>query len=291
MIAVVVGTGYTGRRLLGRLPAGEAVGLSRSMPRPEPAARIEIVDLDRDEKPALELPRDYSVVYTVPPAAEAGAEPESPAADPRLGRLLGHLLPPPSRFVYLSTTGVYGNRNGAVVDEETEPKPETGRAGRRLAVERRLASWCGDNGSKLIVLRVPGIYGPGRLGVDRLRAGEPVLAEAEANPGNRIHVDDLVECCIAALCAGVPAGIYNLGDGDRRTSTWFAAEVARQAGLPPPPTVDREEAERRFSARRLSFLAESRRVDTRKMRDVLGVTPSYTDAADGIRASLLEENP
>ncbi len=84
----------------------------------------------------------------------------------------------------------------------------------------------------------------------------------------------------------MPAGIYNLGDGDQRSATWFAAEVARQAGLPEPPIVSREEADATFSERRLSFIRESRRVDTSRMREILGVTPIYTDAAEGIRASL-----
>ena len=116
-----------------------------------------------------------------------------------------------------------------------------------------------------------------------------MITEAEANPGNRIHVDDLVACCITALLDDNVTGTFNVGDGDFRTSTWFTKEVARQAGLEVPPEISREEAEATFSARRLSFLGESRRVDTRRMREELGVTPLYTDAADGIRESLFED--
>ena len=82
------------------------------------------------------------------------------------------------------------------------------------------------------------------------------------------------------------AGIYNVGDGDHRSATWFASEVARQFGLEAPPVISREQAEREFSPMRLSFLGESRRIDTTKMRNELGVTPLYEDAADGIAASL-----
>jgi nucleoside-diphosphate-sugar epimerase len=87
----------------------------------------------------------------------------------------------------------------------------------------------------------------------------------------------------------VPAGIYNVGDGDTRTTTWFMNEVARQAGLAPPPTVTRDEAERTFSPMRLSFLRESRIVDVSKMRQTLGLNPKFTNPADGIAASLREE--
>jgi nucleoside-diphosphate-sugar epimerase len=102
-------------------------------------------------------------------------------------------------------------------------------------------------------------------------------------------VDDLASCCIAALSSDVPAGIYNVGDGDTRTTTWFMNEVARQADIPPPPTVTREEAEKTFSPMRLAFLRESRIVDITKMRETLGVVPTYANPTDGIAASLKEE--
>ena len=142
----------------------------------------------------------------------------------------------------------------------------------------------------MVILRVPGIYGPGRLGIDRIQAALPVLEEKDANPGNRIHVYDLATCCIAGLSPDVPDGIYNVGDGDHRSGSWFTNEVARQSGLPPPPTISFEEAQKTFSPMRLSFLRESRIVDTTRMREVLGVTPRYADAADGIAASLVEES-
>jgi len=283
MRTLVIGVGYTGRRLLERLP--DAVGLSRSAP--DPARRL---DLDDDGEKTSLTPFSgagggYDLVYTVAPDADVGGDDD----DPRVARLLSRLPVAPRRFVYLSTTGVYGDRDGAVVDESTPVKPRSARAVRRVVVERQLGRCCESNGCVLVILRVPGIYGPGRLGVERVRERAPVLEESAANPGNRIHVDDLVSCCIAALADGVPAGIYNVGDGDERSSTWFASEVARQLGVAPPPTVTRSDAEREFSPMRLSFLAESRRVDTRRMREVLGVVPRYPDAAEGIRASLAAE--
>ena len=190
--------------------------------------------------------------------------------------------------MYLSTTGVYGNRGGATVDESTEPRPESDRAARRLSAEQQLTQWCTARKSVAIILRIPGIYGPGRLGLERIREGMPILAEEDANPGNRIHVDDLAACCIAALSDEVPGGVYNVGDGDHRSSTWFTNEVARQANLPPPPTITRAEAEETFSPMRLSFLRESRVVDTTRIRDRLGVTPMRP--ADGIARSLASKN-
>ncbi len=163
------------------------------------------------------------------------------------------------------------------------------RAQRRLAAEQQLLEYCSHSNCEAVILRVPGSYGPGRLGLERIQSGSPVITEADANPGNRIHIDDLVQCCIAALRPETPAGIYNVGDGDFRSSTWFMATVAELAGCPPPPRISRDAAEATLSATRGSFLREARRLDTTKMRDTLGVVPRYGNPVDGIRASLLED--
>ncbi len=278
---VVVGVGYTGRRILERLPTAAATGLSRSaVHSPRPTA---VLDLDAASELPIRLPDTFDVIYTVPPA-------RSTAEDLRLQTLLDLLEPPPGRFVYISTSGVYGNHDGAWVDEATPPSPGTPRAKRRQDAEQRLTAWGKRRSVEIVILRAPGIYGPGRLGIERIRRGTPILVEADANPGNRIHVDDLAASAIRALSRAVPPGVFNVGDGDQRSSTWFVHEVARQIGLPTPPTVSRSEAEKTFSRQRLSFLAESRRVDTTKMREVLGFVPQYGNAEDGIRASLAEES-
>lgn len=277
---LVVGTGYVGRRVLESLADGEVIGLSRSaLTTSKP---VVLLDLDVDSSLPLLLPADYRVLYTVAPSTEADQ-------DVRLQRFIDSLDKAPQAFVYISTTGVYGDRDGECVYENAEPAPLTPRASRRVAAERLLQDWSQAHSVRLVILRAPGIYGPGRLGLGRLRSGEPLLNEADANPGNRIHADDLAACCIAALTDNTAQGVFNVGDGDERSSTWFASEVARQAGLPAPPTISRARAEATFSARRLSFLRESRRVATNRMRDVLGVTPTYANAEDGIRASLSED--
>jgi len=273
---IVAGAGYTGGRVLAALGPERASGFRRS---PAPGAGTVRIDLDREVVSPPPLPADYALLYTIPPARDGDA-------DRRLARLLALLDPLPARVVYLSTSGVYGDCGGELVDEGREPRPATGRARRRLAAERQLQAWAAGREVGLVVLRVPGIYGPGRLGVDRIREGAAIIREADSHPGNRIHVDDLVSGCLAALSPARPAGVYNVADGDHRSSTWFTNTVARLAALPAPPEVTREEARRTFPQGRLSFLEESRRLDTRKMREVLGVTPRYANAEDGIRASL-----
>ncbi len=282
---VIIGSGYTGSRVLAALGAGRAIGFRRSGDTSAGGADIARLDLDDVRPTELSLPDRYSLLYTVPPRVENGDD----ADDQRLARLLGLLHPLPQRFVYLSTSGVYGDCDGRLVHESTAPNPQTSRARRRLAAERHLQAWSASHGVSLIVLRVPGIYGPGRLGTEGIREAKPILIGSEANPGNRIHVDDLAACCLAALSLERPAGLYNVADGDHRSSSWFTRTVARLAGLPPPPEVSREEAEQSFSAMRMSFLGESRRLDNRKMLASLGVLPRYANAEDGIRASLAAE--
>jgi nucleoside-diphosphate-sugar epimerase len=271
VFTLIAGTGYTGRRVLVRVP--DAVGLSRSPV--DTTNPFHQYDFDAPGPFPVAPPDDFAVLYTCPPDGDT---------DQRLRRFLDALPATPARFVYLGTTGVYGDCHGAVVTEEAPVNPDSRMSRPRVDAELLLTGWAESNHVALVILRVPGIYGPGRLGVDRIRAGKPVLNEADANPGNRIHVDDLATCCIAALADDVPPGIYNVGDGDHRSSTWFADEVARQANLPEPSKISRAEAEEEFSPMRLAFLSSSRRVDVTRMREVLGVTPRTPE--EGIRDSL-----
>lgn len=276
---IVVGVGYTGQRVLQRCPT--ARGFSRRASGPT-ASRTTVLNLDAPVTADLALPPQYSLLYTVAPSPTT--EP-----DPRLAHLLAALDPLPQRLVLISTSGVYGDCNGELASEERQLQPRSPRAAKRVAAEKQATDWANQHAVSLCILRVPGIYGPGRLGLERLEDAAPAIREQDAFPGNRIHVDDLVSCCIAALDPAKPAGVYNVSDGDHRSSTWFSAEVARQAGLPRPPEVSRDEARRVFSPLRFSFFCESRRLDTRKMREVLGVKALYSDAADGIHASLVAE--
>ncbi len=269
---VIVGLGYTGRRVSCHIDG--AIAVSRRSRPESPSHEFFARDLDSPKIADIDVGGPYSLLYTVPPSA---------APDQRMERLLNALNPQPSRIVYLSTSGVYGDQQRKITSETTPPAPVNERAKRRLAAEQQLSEYS----APLVILRVPGIYGPGRLGIERINNRIPVIDEADTSPGNRIHVEDLVGCCLAALASETPPGIYNVGDGDHRSSTWFAQTVAKLAGIPAPPTVSRDIAERTFNEKRLSFLRESRKLDIRKMREVLRYAPNYVDAEDGIQASLV----
>ncbi len=162
---LVVGAGYVGQRVLKEQPA--AFGLSRSSLGSDlPATTF---DLDADTAMPVTLPGSYAVLYTVAPSGEA-------ATDIRLERLLQLLQPAPRRFVYISTTGVYGDHAGNIVTEETPPQPKSSRALLRLAAETLLQAWGKECGVDIVILRVPGIYGPDRTGIERIQDASLILA-------------------------------------------------------------------------------------------------------------------
>jgi nucleoside-diphosphate-sugar epimerase len=279
MQCIVAGTGYTGARILEALPG--SVGLNRQPPPAIGTQAFLIRDLDQTAIEPLVLEEAATMIYSIPPAVESSGK-------TRIERLLDAVSPTLQRIVYLSTTGVYGNQQGKRTDETAELLASNARATRRLADEQRLFRYGEDHDCDIVILRIPGIYGPGRLGIDRIQSGTVFIREADAYPGNRIHVEDLVLCCVAAVKPTTPAGIYNVGDGDHRSSIAFANTVARLAGLDTPTTISRKQANETFSELRLSFLRESRLLDTTRMCEVLG-EPHYSDPEDGIRASLTED--
>jgi nucleoside-diphosphate-sugar epimerase len=185
--------------------------------------------------------------------------------------------------VAISTSGVYGDRRGALVNEDTPPHPQVDRARRRLDMERQLREWTDEHGVPLVILRVGGIYGPGRLPLQRIRDQVPVLQEALAPSTNRIHVDDLVQVCVAAAERGGAGRIYNVSDGQDSNMTEYFYTIADAFGLPRPPEVDWAQAERVMSPGMLSYLRESRRMDNRRMLEELGVTLAYPDLVEGLK--------
>jgi nucleoside-diphosphate-sugar epimerase len=279
----IIGCGYTGRRLAERLRySGTRVrgfAVSASSLKQIAALGAEALPLDLDDAISRIDVTDSLVYYSVPPARANG--------DARLARFLDGLRGTPTRLVYLGTTGVYGDQAGAAVNEDTPPAPRTERAIRRLAAETMLRNWADAHRVSWCVLRVAGIYGPGRLPLDRLHRGVPAIVPHEATPTNRIHVSDLVTACVAAgFAAAADRRIYNVSDGSDYTLTDYLQRVASIAHLPSPPLVSRSEAERTLSASSWSFLAESRRVANGRLLQELGIELEYRDLDAGIRASL-----
>ncbi len=206
------------------------------------------------------------VLSSVPPADEA---------DPVLARY-GDLLV--DRWTgYLSSTGVYGHTRGAWVDESAPVG-----AGRRTARAEADAAWLA-RGAR--VFRLPGIYGPGRSALDRVREGKAHRIDVPGQVFSRIHVDDIVSGVLAALVSddGAPPGAYNLADDLPASQNAVIEEACRLLGRDPPPVQSLDEAGLSAAAR--AFYGESRRVANGKARRVLGWRPHYPTYREGL-ASL-----
>lgn len=281
----IVGCGYVGKRLAGQLKRDgrDVLGLVRTQPSAQAleAGGIAAAVVDLDRPPGSSPTRDGHFVYMVPP-------PPSGNTDPRIRAWLEGLHTAPGKIVYLSSTAVYGNQHGAIVTEQSETRPSSGRGLRRLDAEQALREYGARSGTAVRILRVPGIYGPGRLPLERISTGQPVPAPATTGPGNRIHADDVAGACLAALDYAGPVEIFNIGDGEHASMGEYFLRVARLAGLPPPPQLPLGDLLPRVSPAMREFLTDSRQVDVSLMLDELGYRPAYADLDAGIAASLSE---
>lgn len=287
--ALIVGCGYVGQRLARFLNDTHVLyGLVRSTThvRTLRCLRVQPLVVDLDTVTHQELsPTWYDnalLFYFAPP-------PLNGVSDTRLHRFLNSLTKQPSALIYVSTTGVYGDLKGAIADESAAINPQTERARRRASAEEISRVWCHERAVRRVVLRVPAIYGPRRLPLVRLRSGEPVIVENESPIINRIHVDDLVQACVAAANNDNARGIYNVTDGNAITMTAYLKRVAELASIPLPPMISMEEAHLTLDTAILSYLDESRRISNARMINELGIKLKYANVDEGIRSSLAEE--
>lgn len=189
---------------------------------------------------------------------------------------------------YLSTTGVYGDRQGGWVTEEDSLTPATRRGEMRVAAEGAWRELHEEAGLPLHIFRLAGIYGPGRGPFAKVRAGS---ARRIVKPGqvfSRIHVEDIASVLDASIARPNPGAIYNVCDDDPAPPEDVIAHAAGLLGLPVPPAIPIEEAEMTPMAR--SFYAESKRVSNARIKRELGVTLRYPDYRAGLAALLAEES-
>lgn len=253
----------------------------------------------------------------IPALRAAGAQPLLGNLDdpPTLARLAGladkvlHLAPPQAqgeqdlrtvallhalgrkqrvrRLVYASTTGVYGNCDGAQFDECRSVAPSTARAKRRVDAEARLR-WYGTRfGVSVSLLRIPGIYARDRAGGhprERLARGAPVLRREDDVYTNHIHADDLARACVAALFKGLPQRVVHVCDDTQMLMGDYFDLAADLCGLARPPRISWDEAQRTLSPMQLSFMGESRRLSNQRLKRELRLKLRYPLAEQGVLA-------
>jgi nucleoside-diphosphate-sugar epimerase len=260
---LIFGLGYTAERIAAAMRArGWRVVATGSAG--------DIAFADRDAVRAA-LAEATHVLSSVPPDRVSGGD---PVLDSYGEALTGRAL------FYLSSTGVYGDRQGAWVDEATPTIAQSGEGRRNARAEADLA-WL-TMGAR--VFRLPGIYGPGRSALDRVKEGKARRIDLPGQVFSRVHVDDIASGVVAALMQDAPPGAYNLGDDLPASGNEVTEHACRLLGLPLPPLESLEEANLSEMAR--GFYAENRRVANGKAKRVLRWQPKYPTYVEGLAALL-----
>ena len=190
------------------------------------------------------------------------------------------------RFVYASTTGVYGDCRGAEIDETRPVRPGNERARRRASAEQQLRDAGVQSGWRVSIVRIPGIYAEDRLPRARIERAMPALIERDDVYTNHIHADDLAAIIVRALVRGKPQRAINASDDtDLRMADYFD-RVADAFGLPRVPRITREEAQTRLEPVTLSFMRESRRLRNERLKRELGYALRYPTVDDFLRERI-----
>jgi nucleoside-diphosphate-sugar epimerase len=227
------------------------------------------------------------VVHLAPPPAEGNPQWWRDLRTLALLRVLRRRRAPLS-VVYGSTSGVYGDCQGARVAETRPVQPRTPRAQRRADAERVLRHFGRAARVRTAILRIPGIYASDREGGtprDRLMKGTPVLEARDDVYTNHIHADDLARAVLAALWRGRPQRAYNVSDDTELKMGEYFDLAADMYGLPRPPRVTRSAAPDALPLMLLSFMGESRRLDNGRLKRELRVALRYPTVESGLAAA------
>jgi nucleoside-diphosphate-sugar epimerase len=273
---LIFGLGYSGIALAEQaVKAGLLVTIVSRNPNATPPPGVALVGFDTADGALMQATH---LVATAAPNEHG---------DPVLARWGGAISQAPVRWIgYLSTTGVYGNRDGGWVDESTMPSPNSDRAQRRLMAEQ---AWCAVGvGRAVDLFRLAGIYGPGRSAIEDLRHGH---ARRVSKPGHlfgRIHRDDIAGALLAAIQQYVPPGVrvLNLADDEPAANADVVAEAGRLLGIEPPSVIPFEQAITTMSPMALSFWADNRKVSSTATQEILERRWLYPSYREGLRAIL-----
>ncbi|HZV81345.1 MAG TPA: SDR family oxidoreductase [Geobacteraceae bacterium] len=283
----IVGCGDIGSRVA-RLALDKGIkvtALSRSMSKcaglQDTATVLLQGDLDDGESLSTLDMSGGVVLYTAPP-------PGGGITDTRVKNFLASVRSgcEPAKLIYVSTTSVYGDCGDELVTEERPANPGNHTGKRRLDAENSFRKWGRAKGVVVVILRVAGIYGPGRIPMDRIVGRHPLLNEAEAGYSNRIHADDLARVCLAAIEKGEDGDIFNVCDGQTSKMTDYFNAITDQLGLPRLPQVPLSEARGAMTPLMFGYMTESRRIDNSRMLTKLGIKLMYPTLQEGLKASL-----
>ena len=272
------GLGYCAEAFIRRWPGLEASGTTRSGERADELRRAGIEAFVVDGGPVdpglgAALGRAEAIVVSIPPGGADWA--------PRFAGAMA-AAPALTRIVYYSTIGVYGDHGGAWVDETSETRTRTARGLARLAEEGRWRQAGGALGVATHILRLPGIYGPGRNALIKLREGDGRRIVKPGHVSSRAHVDDIAEMTRLALTSDLEGQVWNVADDEPSPPQDVIVYAASLMGVSPPPEEPFDAA--KLSPMAASFYADEKRVSNAKAKRLLGFKPAYSSYREGLRA-------
>jgi dTDP-4-dehydrorhamnose reductase len=274
------GLGYCARRLIQREPWIEASGTTRTVEavsalRSEGVQAYQFDGAEAESGLEQTLEKAEAIVVSIPPREGAGA-----ALD-RFGAAIA-AAPGLRRIVYYSTIGVYGDQGGAWVDETSATRTRTARGLARLEDEARWARAARARGAEADILRLAGIYGPGRNALINLRRGESRRIVKPGQVFNRAHVDDIAEISRLVLTRDLKGQIWNVADEEPAPPQDVIACAAALLGVGPPPEEPFDQA--RLSPMAREFYADNKRVSIARAKALLGFAPAYPTYREGLKA-------
>lgn len=274
-----MGCGDVGLRLLAQRKSRPAnVRIIATARRPEQLAEIRAAgalplacDLDNRRSVARLAGLGGWLIHLAPPQDTGKVDRRTNALIAACGRRAwrAHVVGKRLRWSYVSTSGVYGDHQGAWVSETSALKPSNVRAVRRVAAEQSLRAFGKRSGVHVALLRAPGIYAENRLPIDRLRQGLPALLPDEDVFTNHIHAAELARACWLALWRGRPGRSYNISDDTRLKMGDYFDTVAEALQLPRPLRLPMAELSQKVSPMMLSFMRDSRRLRNDRMKTEL----------------------
>ena len=284
------GLGYTAEHLArGLLAAGWRVtGTTRDAKRLHTLQQLgcEAQLFDGSEPlPTGILESATHILSSIPPGSEGD--------DPVLACHAANLERSVARWLgYLSSTGVYGDRDGATVDETAEILPTSDRAQRRRQAEQGWLDLARNHGRPVQLFRLAGIYGPGRSALEQMESGRAQRIDKPGQLFSRIHVDDIAAVLRASMERPNPGRIYNVADDEPAPSAEVIAYAAALLGVPAPPVIPFEEAQ--LSPMAAAFYADNRRIDNTRIKTELGITlryPSYRPGLEAVQEARTARQP
>ena len=285
---LIVGCGDVGLRAAQAMPSVRVLALTSSPERRAALRAHGIVPLvgNLDEPATLRrlAGLGHRVLHLAPPPND---RPNPRQQDPRTRALTQALARRgrPAALVYGSTSGVYGDCAGALIDETQPVQPATARAMRRVDAEQALRWYGLAHHVPVSIVRIPGIYAPDREGGtprERLLRATPVLRPEDDVYTNHIHATDLARACVAALWRGRPQRVYHASDDTELKMGDYFDLAADLYGLQRPPRIPREGAEQHLSLMVLSFMNESRRLRNQRMKQELRLRLRYPTVREGL---------